>query len=55
MTKIEKTLYLALVAALDHLSGDIRLVALAAIEKAECEPPVSKYSEHVVRICQQNQ
>jgi hypothetical protein len=55
MTELERVLYDALVAALDQLEGEPRLVAMAAIEKAEREPPVSKYSEHVVRICQQNQ
>jgi hypothetical protein len=35
MTEIEEQLYLALVAALDHLEGEVRLIALAAIAKAE--------------------
>jgi hypothetical protein len=35
MTEIEEQLYLALVAALDHLEGEVRLIALAAIAKVE--------------------
>jgi hypothetical protein len=37
MTQIEEELYLALLAALDHLEGEVRLIALAAIERAERE------------------
>jgi hypothetical protein len=43
MTEIEEQLYRALLAALDHLSGETRLIAMRAIEKAERGPPVSEY------------
>jgi hypothetical protein len=50
MSEIEEQLYRALVAAVDHLEGEVRLIALAAIAKAEgrdCAPHhLNTWSEH---------